>query len=338
MDTLASPEIANFLNSAMSRIAALEQQLQHSQTVISQLKNVAPAPLQTPPVKVLEPKVPLPEKFSGKRSTLKDFLTSVESVFQLQASRFPNDQIKILFVSTLLVDGPLAWFRTLKASSTNEQLFSDYNVFIKALMAAYGDPNAQKNAQRVLQSLTQGKRSVNAYATEFRRFSVDSGFDTIALNALFQRGLNNEIKDRLSFIEDLPTDFDKLIDLCIKLDARVQELRQEKSGVPHYSHHSALRPHYRPATTRMQNQAVPDPTSATPMELDSISKVHASSFKLNQPLSSSEKERRVKNKLCLYCGEPGHFRSSCPKRPSFNQQKPLTVNKESKSVQEQKKY
>ncbi len=32
-------------------------------------------------------------------------------------------------------------------------------------------------------------------------------------------------------------------------------------------------------------------------------------------LSSEEKERRIRNHLCLYCGQSGHLRVSCPTRP-----------------------
>lgn len=33
-------------------------------------------------------------------------------------------------------------------------------------------------------------------------------------------------------------------------------------------------------------------------------------------LSSGERERRMRNHLCLYCGFPGHLRASCPTRPT----------------------
>ncbi len=35
-------------------------------------------------------------------------------------------------------------------------------------------------------------------------------------------------------------------------------------------------------------------------------------------ISKEEKERRIRQSLCLYCGLPGHLRASCPTRPSHN--------------------
>ncbi len=35
-------------------------------------------------------------------------------------------------------------------------------------------------------------------------------------------------------------------------------------------------------------------------------------------ISEEERERRIRQRLCLYCGLPGHLRASCPTRPSRN--------------------
>ncbi len=35
-------------------------------------------------------------------------------------------------------------------------------------------------------------------------------------------------------------------------------------------------------------------------------------------ISEEERERRIRQSLCLYCGLPGHLRASCPTRPSHN--------------------
>ncbi len=37
-----------------------------------------------------------------------------------------------------------------------------------------------------------------------------------------------------------------------------------------------------------------------------------------EPMQIGERERRVRQNLCLYCGLPGHMRASCPTRPPRN--------------------
>ena len=45
----------------------------------------------------------------------------------------------------------------------------------------------------------------------------------------------------------------------------------------------------------------------TPMEIDTTRR--------RGPLSEEEKQRRRANRLCLYCGGPGHIAVTCPHRP-----------------------
>ncbi|OMH80287.1 hypothetical protein AX774_g6280 [Zancudomyces culisetae] len=55
---------------------------------------------------ISEPKVPTPEKFSGgRKDNVKNFLSTVRTVFKLQPSRFPTEHIKVLYIGTLLTDG-----------------------------------------------------------------------------------------------------------------------------------------------------------------------------------------------------------------------------------------
>jgi hypothetical protein len=45
----------------------------------------------------------------------------------------------------------------------------------------------------------------------------------------------------------------------------------------------------------------------TPMEIDMT--------RHRGPLTEEEKQRRRANRLCLYCGDPGHIAIHCPHRP-----------------------
>ncbi|RXK41884.1 hypothetical protein M231_00883 [Tremella mesenterica] len=55
-----------------------------------------------------------------------------------------------------------------------------------------------------------------------------------------------------------------------------------------------------------------------PMEVDAVRPRFV-------PLTSQEREHRFKNKLCLYCGKPGHTANQCKARPN-KQQSPAMVN------------
>jgi hypothetical protein len=62
------------------------------------------------------------------------------------------------------------------------------------------------------------------------------------------------------------------------------------------------------------NPPVQDPSrdrGPIPMEIGAVHKKFS-------PLTPEERKRRVDNKLCLYCGQPGHLAGSCPAKVDKN--------------------
>ncbi|MGL5501715.1 MAG: retroviral-like aspartic protease family protein, partial [Plesiomonas shigelloides] len=43
-------------------------------------------------------------------------------------------------------------------------------------------------------------------------------------------------------------------------------------------------------------------------------------------LSPEERNRRINQRLCLYCGQPGHMRASCPSRPNPEKKKVVSLS------------
>ncbi len=75
-----------------------------------------PAPAPTPATSsagavppLVEPRLPLPQRFSGNTEACEGFLTQCSLTFQLQPSTFPSDQARIAYVLILLAGKALAW-------------------------------------------------------------------------------------------------------------------------------------------------------------------------------------------------------------------------------------
>ncbi len=124
----------------------------------------------------------------------------------------------------------------------------------------------------------------------------------------------------------MPVTLDRLISLSFTIDQRLQERHLERrlEASSHNSRyprpavtHFAAKPHslynFSPKLTFSPSPTVSkgpenQPTGPTPMEVDAITR--------RGPLPQAEKDRRRKEGLCLYCGEPGHHSLGCPnKRP-----------------------
>ena len=241
------------------------------------------------------PKVSLPEKFDGNVSKYRDFVSAVENVFALNGDRYPTEEIKVRFIGTLLTRDALSWFTSLVES--NSPLLQSYAQFLQEFKFLFDDPLKCQNARNAVSRLKQGKGSVLSFAVKFRRLAASTGYNNEALTQHFRDGLNDDVKDVLATCRDEPTDLDSLIPYCIAIDNRLYQRRLEKSG-----NRSNLRPNAR-------NISVPTASSSTaPMDLDAMK------VSVTKSLTQEERQRRIQNNLCLYCGEPGHRIAQCPNR------------------------
>ncbi len=115
----------------------------------------------------------------------------------------------------------------------------------------------------------------------------------ILSSSSFRKGLSAELQSELA-CRDEGKSLDQFIDLAIHIDNLVRSRRQ---------------PRFFSASAGMTSLPEPEPMQ--------LGVTH---------LSVEERDRRMRQNLCLYCGLPGHLRASCPTRPPRN---PSSVSKSS---------
>ena len=232
-----------------------------------------------------EPKVPQPDRFHGDRTKFRIFKAQLNSVFLLNASRFPEDRHKIFYVGSLLGSEAAVWFESHVRRNQDSDEWT-YEAFYNEFKTLFSDPLSKVRAQNQIHNLEQKQQSAAKYTMKFMTLAFDSGFNNDALVALMHRNLNNSLKDAIANSpSEPPQDLAEFITYVINLDNRQFENR---------------RTHWR------RNRS--DPAGPVPMEIDSLERSPVP----RGPLNRTEKERRRKLGLCLYCGNKGHFASSCP--------------------------
>jgi hypothetical protein len=250
-----------------------------------------------------EPKISLPVKFDGTRSQFRGFLNQVRLVIQLHPSRYPTDAARVGLVGTLLSGTALAWFAPLLEKSS--PLLKDFEGFIKEFQASFGDTDSARTAINKIRRLRQGDRPASTYAADFRLLACDIPWDEEALMDQFRQGLRSDVKDLLLTFHEDPKSLTEAISRAVRCDNRLFERRSERQQTFRF------RPEQTYASVVATPTQVPRPSSMdcpTPMEIDSTTRRRG-------PLSDAEKQRRWANRLCLYCGGPGHIALSCPHKP-----------------------
>jgi hypothetical protein len=289
-----NPEhILSAFNNLHNQVAALEltnQRLADHNAELSKKVQELSDPSKRKDVKSHSgaPKLPLPEKYEGKRFLFRQFINSVKLHFSVSPDRFPDDKAKVGFVASLLRGPALNWITPYL--ELQDPMMSSWILFESKFKAMFDDPHRAKTAVVKLTNLRQGRRSVVVYAAEFRRIIMDADFDNNAQVYWFRAGLSDAILYELTHM-DAETHLDNFIAQCILIDTRLREREVERKRRP--------------------NMAAPTPAQSAPAS-DAMQLDHAATIPPRGPISAEERKRRIEKDLCLYCGQAGHKKAACP--------------------------
>ena len=203
----------------------------------------------------------------------------------------------------LLVDSPLNWaVAHLSLLPLSERT---YDGFMAEFQRVFDHPGSGQTAARRLYAVRQGKRDVTAYNIEFLTLAAGTKWNGDALLTAYHHGLSPELRDELATRDDVD-DLHSLMKLAVKIDERLRERRRERSfRIP--SNTAGAGPSFAGAVRVTATPPPPAPSGAEPMEIG------------RARLSDEERQRRFREKACLYCGRPGHIVSSCPAKDNAHQ-------------------
>lgn len=260
----------------------------------------APVQVQLPPTR--EAFVPPPAPYSGDLGSCKSFLTQCSLIFEQQPLTYSNDRAKICYLIGCLRGHALSWASAVWEKQT--RICSSYPEFTAEMKQIFDHPVSGKEATKRLLSLRQGNRSVAELAIEFRTLAAESGWNDEALQGAFLNALSDTMKDELAS-RDEPKKLSDLIDLAIRVDNRLRERRRERASKVLPSVKTITLPASLPSATVSAPPTVAYQSVAEPEPMQ-LGRAH---------LNPEERQRRINTRSCLYCGQFGHFLSSCPVRP-----------------------
>ena len=133
-------------------------------------------------------------------------------------------------------------------------------------------------------------------------------------------GLSTELLNLLVH-HDIPGQFDDLVKLLQGLDSRYRLNRSRIQGFQFSRPQSIPNRPYRPLPREHYPSTRPtySPSPASSLPLGDPMDLGAS---IRQKLSPGELSRRIRDNLCRYCGESGHFVKNCPKSASNPAKRP----------------
>ena len=293
-----------------NQIAQLNAMLQQLTTNLSTLQSPVQAPAAAaaaaaalPPVQpVREAHVPDPQHYSGDMGKCGSFLLQCSLIFNQKPATYSSSASKIAFIMGLLQGKALDWAAA--AWQSDPLIRNNFDIFEKELRKVFDHPVKGREASKKLLTLSQGSRSVAEYSVDFRTLAAEAGWDDAALQTVFINGLSEQLKDELALKED-SNDIDSLVSTAIKIDNRLRERRRERST----KQFSSTTPRH---TSRVPFSVPPTVSSGQSQNL--LSEVEPMQLG-RAKLTPAERQKRIQAGECIYCGQLGHFISTCPTRP-----------------------
>ncbi|KAG1929495.1 hypothetical protein F2P79_022926 [Pimephales promelas] len=262
----------------VTQVSELTQQIQRLRVPAAPPTPAVPlAPSGSPSQS--EPRLPVPEAYSGEPSYCRAFLTRCSMHFALQPRTFYNEQTKVAFVLTLLTGratlwGTAVWENQNPCCSSFQDLSDEMKKVFDRLVSG-------REAARTLTELRQGRRPVSEFSIEFRTLAAECGWNEEAQWDMFLHGLADHVQKEIYSL-DLPTSLNGLIDLALRVDARLSRVERRTTSTRTFGELDVQRSSGRDVISPVDDHE--------PMQVG------------RARLSREERERRRSQGLCLYCG------------------------------------
>ncbi|QRV87181.1 Retrotransposon-derived protein PEG10 [Ceratobasidium sp. AG-Ba] len=191
---------------------------------------------------------PAPEKLSGKKgNAAKSFMLDCKTDFVANASSFPTDEARIMYVLMNLKEGiPKQWgqyYLNKLLAGDQDPVLDSWQAFESGFLANWSYPAALQVAERRINELKQ-TASASDYATEFRVIAGELEWSDGALMATFRRGPKPFVRSKLieHTIGRTITSLDELINVASLIDNTLFEARKEAQATSQNSSSSANKP------------------------------------------------------------------------------------------------
>ena len=254
--------------------------------------------------------------------------------FQNHPKSFATDWAKVTYVQSYLRGMAFESFKPdlLNVSNPNARpiWMDNYHQFISELKSNFGLHDSVGDVEHQLDNLSMKEgQKINKYVIEFNRLAGQvHGYGDGMLCHIFYSGLPNCIKNEISRVGK-PCTLDGYHTLAQTINARYWEC---KSKILCQTKNSSLS-----STSNSKSSTSSSNSKGKSKEKDNKSKGSDNKSKSSSSSSGTSKsatpdapshlrkdgklteeecQQHIKDKLCMFCGQPGHMAKDCPKSTS----------------------
>jgi len=272
-------------------------------------------------------KVREPDTFDGTDlHKLRTFLVQCELNFQDHPKAFTSDCARVTFAQSYLKGMALEWFEPDLLNSANPRAcplwMDNYAQFVSELKSNFGPHDPIRDTEHQLDNLSMKEgQKINKYVVKFNHLAGQvHGYGNGALCHIFYSGLPDRIKDKISRVGK-PRTLDGYHTLVQTIDTRYWERKSEvacqtKTSTSSTSNsaskgNSSASSNSKGKTKEKDNKNKSSDKSKSSSGAKPASSKTPTHLGKDGKLTEEERQWRIKDKLCMFCRQPGHMARDC---------------------------
>ena len=269
-----------------------------------------------------EKEVPVnnPEVFTGESPmALRPFLGQCEMVFQARPNTYSTDEMKITYIASYFRKTAQDWWQPFLLDSPDNlpTFMTNYLDFLDELHAQFGPVDPEGEAEEKLDQLRMAEHHrVSKYAILFTSLAAQTRYEEFALYRIFYKGLASRIKDELIRLPTQPETLAEVRSAALRIDGYYWKRQNEKKyeGAPKSSKKPQEPSTSQNTSSRKQQSNSTQASNNSNSSRKSSNNEIAAFLGPDGRLLPEERERRIKEGLCLICAKKGHLSKTCPSR------------------------
>jgi hypothetical protein len=246
-----------------------------------------------------------PEPYNGAPEKALAFWNTLASYYTSNADRYATESIRVAAALSHFKIGTPAgeWASDLMAAAlrANPVTYGTWNAFKTAFETQFIPPTTTLDAIAGLHNTSMGSQDFNVWYQRWSEYARRSGVDEATKMYAFRRMINPRLHDKITMLSPQPDTLAGLVEKARDLDKSWRMFTRTSAGPPRRGN---------PRIRELAEQTAEAEINAT--------QGRRAPFKKRGKLTQQERQHRMDNNLCLYCGKSGHRAIDCIAMPNKN--------------------